>query len=79
MLSPKLNKVYITSIFSPNQGSESPKMIWDTEEPSKEGSGNTTAEVGLPAMGKSLGASLEKHFVILLGFITLTQNHDLHT
>lgn len=26
------------------QGSESPKMIWDTEEPGKEGSGNTTAQ-----------------------------------
>lgn len=63
MLSPKLHKVYFTSIFSPNQGSESPKMIWDTEEPGKEGSGNTTAEVGLPAMGKSLDASLERNIL----------------
>lgn len=29
-------------------------MIWDAAEPGKEGSGNTTAEVRLPAMMKSL-------------------------
>lgn len=37
-------------LFSHNQGPDSPKMIWDTEEPGKEGTGNATAEVRLPAM-----------------------------
>lgn len=42
--SQNFSKFLNSSLFSLKQGSDAPKMIWDTEEPGKEGTGNTTAE-----------------------------------
>lgn len=72
-LGPKTQQAFTSyPLFSANQGPDHPKMIWDTEEPGKEGSGNTTAEVRWPDGWKCLDG------YIYIFFYPNPKSHSLH-